>query len=82
MSFLEIQSQAFDEDGWIAGIKYSLGIGVKKAEKYRLLQKYYHKGAFYTDDPLLRKRGFTEAMERDSIDSQNQRDMHSFLLIY
>ena len=82
MSFLEIQSQAFDEDGGIAGIKDSLGIGWRKPKKYRLLQKYYHKVALYTDDPLLRKWGFTEVMERDSIDSQNQRDMHSFLLIY
>ena len=37
-------------------------------KKYRFLQKYYHKGAFYTDDPLLRKRDFTEAVERDRID--------------
>jgi microfibrillar-associated protein 1 len=36
--------------------------------KYRFLQKYYHKGAFYTDDPILRKRDYSEAVEADRVD--------------
>ena len=36
--------------------------------KYRFLQKYYHKGAFYTDDPILQKRDYSEAVEADRVD--------------
>lgn len=36
--------------------------------KYRFLQKYYHKGAFYTDDAVLKRRDYGEAVERDRID--------------
>ena len=36
--------------------------------KYRFLQKYYHKGAFFTDDSMLQKRDYSEAVEADRID--------------
>jgi microfibrillar-associated protein 1 len=36
--------------------------------KYRFLQKYYHKGAFFSEDAMLRKRDYSEAVEADRVD--------------
>jgi microfibrillar-associated protein 1 len=31
----------------------------KEKKKWKFLQKYYHKGAFYQDDELVKETGFT-----------------------
>ena len=58
-----------------------LGIGKFKAQekkKWKFLQKYYHKGAFYMDEDTLTKAGLNDVRKRSYEDAATGEDQFNF----